>query len=283
MSAGQSPAPAGLERVAIYTAMFGGYDALPAAFAQDIDVDWICFTDDAALPADGWQLRVAPGRYDHPRMSAKWFKARPDAALPEHRWTIWIDANMRVDSPSFARDAIALSPSGLGVFRHPQRGCIYREARASVATSPRKYAEQPLLAQVGSYRAEGYPRDNGLFALGTIARDRDRPEVQELGRLWLEECERWSYQDQLSFPVVAWRLGLEPSVFPYHQHRHDLRDGLACALHRVRVLDDMAVALRRRRPRPGGQIPDAQAVGQRRGRWPGSNPWWTLLPHRSDA
>jgi hypothetical protein len=283
VSAGQGAAPAGPERVAIYTALFGGYDALPAAMPQDIGVDWICFTDDPGLRADGWHMEVAPARYDHPRMSAKWFKARPDAALPQHRRTIWIDANMQVDARAFAREALAFATDGLAVFRHPQRGCVYREAKASARTAPTKYADQPLMAQVASYRAEGYPVRNGLYALGTIVRDRDMASVRELGQVWLAECERWSYQDQLSFPVVAWRLGITPSVFPYHQHRHDLRDGLACALHRFGPLDGLAVALRSMRPRPGGQISSSPAAGRSRGRWPRSNPWWTLLPHRSDC
>lgn len=270
------------ERLAIYTAVYGGYDTLPAAVEQDVDVDWICFTDDPELQVDGWRVELAQGRYEHPRMSAKWFKARPDLALPGYRWTIWIDANMQVDSPAFAREARALAPSGLGVFRHPQRSCIYREARASARTAPGKYTDQPLLEQVESYRAEGFPARSGLFALGTIARDRDVQQVRDLGAMWLHECERWSYQDQLSFPVVAWRLGLRPSVFPFHQHRHGIRDGLSCSLHRIAPLDELAIRLRSARPRRGGQIPDAPAASSPRVPWPRGNPWWTLRPHRSE-
>jgi hypothetical protein len=73
-------------RRAVYTAIFGGYDSLQeapkAALARGID--FICFTDDETLTAPGWEIRLTSPLYEHPRMSAKHFKALPHIVLPEY-------------------------------------------------------------------------------------------------------------------------------------------------------------------------------------------------------
>lgn len=202
-----------MSRPAIITACMGGYDRLRAQVAQDIPVDWICVTDDdRPVPAPWRAVRVTPAD-PCSRMSAKAYKLqpcdRPDA--------IWIDANMRVTSPSFARRALAARVNGLAVWRHPDRDCIYDEAEASLRLLPEKYAGQPIRAQVDHYRSEGHPAHAGLYACGTLAWDWSDPTAEAIGRAWMEECRRWSYQDQLSLPVVLRRFGVVPGIFPATQ------------------------------------------------------------------
>lgn len=203
--------------VAVYTAAFGGFDNLHPQAAQDVDVDWVAFTDDPELEApDPWRLVVSEARYPHPRMSAKWFKCLPWLSLP-HARSIWIDANTEITSPRFAREALAELRDGIALFRHPERRCIYAEAAASLRLAPAKYGHLPILEQVHHYRHLGHPKSAGLYACGTIARDHLDDAVREHGRRWLGECERWTYQDQLSFPVVCSELGITPGVFPFPQ------------------------------------------------------------------
>jgi hypothetical protein len=214
-------------------------------------------------------------------MSAKWYKAMPDEAMPDVRWSIWIDANARVDSVSFAASAVSFAQQGLALFRHPQRDCIYQEARASRLTARDKYEGQPLEAQVAHYRDLGHPKHGGLFAGGTIVRDSSRPEIREVGKRWLDECVRWSYQDQLSLPVVLRRVGVTPSVFPFHLHRHGLIDSALCRMHRWWWFERAAAIARERLPRGDvGPIPPPQA---RYRRGPASNPWWELVPHLGNS
>lgn len=201
----------------VLTANFGGHDEptrVPAA--QDIDVDWLYYTDgpdDAPAP---WVTIREAGRFGHPNLDAKLYKACPPV---EARDVIWIDANMAITSPTFAREALRSRVGGIAAWRHPRRTCIYDEALASVEgreAQGGKYSGFDLAAQVASYQAEGYPEHNGLYACGTIAYDL-RLLHSSFGPAWLNECLRWSPQDQLSFPVVAWRLGIKPGVFPYPQ------------------------------------------------------------------
>jgi alkaline ceramidase TOD1/glycosyltransferase MUCI70-like protein len=200
--------------VAIYTSAFGAFDELLPQAEQDVDVEWIAFTDQ--LVPEPWQRMPAVEHFPHPRMSAKWYKCLPTVELP-HRFTIWIDANTEVTSPAFAREALASLNDGIAVFAHPHRDCIYDEAEASVRLAPAKYAHLPIREQVAHYRSQGHPEHVGLYACGTVARDRSMPGIGALGRAWLAECMRWTYQDQLSFPVVCRRMGIKPGIFPHPQ------------------------------------------------------------------
>jgi hypothetical protein len=177
----------------------------------------VCFTDQPDLVAPApWKVVLSPARFDHPCLAAKVHKTSPTVDVTD---VVWIDASMEVTSRSFVRDALAARHDGVATFTHPRRRCIYAEADASLGAEGQdgKYADLPLLAQAAHYRAEGHPPAAGLYACGVVAWDLANARAVELGRQWLAECERWSWQDQLSFPVVCRRLGITPGVFPLRQ------------------------------------------------------------------
>lgn len=207
--------------VAVVTAMFGGCDRIRPQADQDIEVDWICVTDDPGLEIPPPYRRVVAeeeacsetwGAYN---LAAKQFKLMPWTVTDAKR-ALWIDANMEVTASSFAREALAYINDGLALFRHPRRACIYEEAKASLGVESQggKYSGMPIPQQVEHYRSGGHPDQGGLWACGVIAWDLSDPRVLELGKQWIEEIERWTVQDQLSLPVVLRRLGLQPGEFP---------------------------------------------------------------------
>lgn len=201
----------------IISALYGGYDHLRPQVDQDIDVDWLVFTDDASLSAPApWQVVFDPPAYDHPNMAAKLHKCSPRVS---QRDVIWIDASMQVTSRSFAREALHARHDGIATWKHPRRDDIYEEAEASVGTESQggKYDGLPIREQVASYRAEGHPEHGGLFACGTIAWDLGQRSAVDLGAAWLAECVHWTYQDQLSLPVVCRRAAITPGTFPVPQ------------------------------------------------------------------
>lgn len=266
---------------AVYTAVYGGYDALIDPVEQDIAVDWVCFTDDPTLRSRTWRVVVTDPPADTPRLASKWAKTVPHLALPDHRWTVWVDANMAADSPSFAREALSyVGDSGIAVFRHPHRDCIYDEAHACLRLP--RCRDLPVLEQVESYRRQGHPARAGLYACGTIARDRDAAPVAAMGEAWFDECRRWTPRDQLSFPVVARRFDVRPTLFPHHLHRHTGLDALRCLVHRSRTVERLLA----RRPAPaasGGAeaetAPERPLPGLVR-LTTGSNPWYEIRAHR---
>lgn len=202
------------ERVAVYTAIYGGGDRLLEPAVQDVEVDWYCFTDSRKLTSPTWNVVVEEPRHSDARLAAKWPKMLPDEFLPDHRRTVWVDANLLIDSPTFVRDVLALLRNGLSVFRHPLRDCIYHEAFACLSRADCR--EMPVVKQVRAYQEAGFPRRSGLYACGVLVRDIAVAGVTTLGHHWLEECLRWSPRDQLSFPLLLERFGVEPGVFPFH-------------------------------------------------------------------
>jgi hypothetical protein len=200
-----------MQRVAVYTAIYGGYDTLREQ-PEMPGVDFVCFTDDPALRSSQWRVVHAKARYDHPRMSAKWFRMHPHKVLPEHRRTVWVDGGVQMLGADFADVVLeAMSPDGLSMFRHPVRDTVTAEAEFCVPLE--KYADQPMVEQVAHYRARGFPDESGLWATGVIGRDNLR-KIRRLGRLWMRENMRWTYQDQLSLPYLLWRLGIKPGTIP---------------------------------------------------------------------
>lgn len=198
--------------------MFGGFDVIRPQVAQDIAVDWFAVVDDDSVVVPAPWYRLLARSDDEPCLAAKRYKTCPWEAV-DHEAVLWIDANMEVTSPAFAREALRYRRDGLAVWRHPRRNCIYTEAEASVGAESQggKYAAYPIGEQVAHYRAEGHPERFGLFACGTVAWDTANERAKRVGRDWLAECERWSIQDQLSLPVVCRRLGVTPGVFPFAQ------------------------------------------------------------------
>lgn len=224
-----NPQPAAPPRAVVVTASYGGVDAvLRAPATQDIRVEWLCFTDNPNLHAPApWRIVHAPAEHDHPCLAAKVHKITPRVDCTD---IVWIDASMEITSRSFVRSALAARHDGIAAFRHPRRDDIYLEAEASLGAEGQdgKYADQPLLDQVAAYRAEGHPEHGGLYACGVVAWDLADPKAAELGKAWLAENVRWSFQDQLSLPVVARRLGVNVGVFPVRQiERSDRRGFLA--------------------------------------------------------
>ena len=216
-----APAQTTQTRPTILTAMFGGSDVIRPQAVQDIEVDWICVTDDPDLnvPAPYRRVVIRPETViDHSQvtwvdatLSARRYKLMPWTVTDSDR-VLWIDANMEVTSPSFAREALACVHDGIAVFRHPRRMCIYEEAEVLLDSA--KYRRLPIREQVAQYRAGGHPDQGGLYASGVIAWDVIDPRAQALGEEWMTEVERWTVRDQLSLPVVVRRLGIEPGTFP---------------------------------------------------------------------
>ncbi|HEV3364539.1 MAG TPA: hypothetical protein VG795_10460 [Acidimicrobiia bacterium] len=205
----------GPERAAVVTASYGGVDrGVRRQMAQDIPVDWIVLTDDEDLRVPPpWRVVHAPARFARPALAAKVPKMMPPVGVPD---VVWIDASLQVTSHSFVRNALAARHDGVAAFIHPRRDCIFDEAAVLLerASHGAPYADQPIKEQVAAYRAEGHPLHAGLYACGVLAWDLANPHAVELGRAWLAECERWSFRDQVSFPVLCRRLGITPGVFP---------------------------------------------------------------------
>ena len=216
----------------VYSTIYGGYD-VPKPPRPHPDVsEWRLYTDDPNIYAPGWHVvfELWP-EHSHPRMKAKARKCQPPLDEPH---TLYLDASIRLRDPELLETARFLLKSAVAwaMYPHPERTTAAEEVEASVGM--RKYAglEARMRMQVASYHW-GEERKLKLWAGGILVRNSSRMAVRTAGRDWLEECERWTYQDQLSLPGVLARHGIEPTPitlgslwnnphFTVEPHRSDL-------------------------------------------------------------
>ncbi len=210
--------------IAVYTAVSANYDPLSPP-PRVPDVDFIAFVDDPEnTPANGWDLRPIPIIFHEgeimdlsPRMRAKYPKLMPHQILPDYPVTVWVDGSHVFRSENAVAEMVDTlnDGSGFALHAHPWRDCIYEEAAASLELW--KYASEPIEEQIACYRRNKHPEHGGLWACGSMIRRTDHPLVNRVMEAWWQECVDWTYQDQLSLPVVLRAFGLRPTAFPHHQ------------------------------------------------------------------
>jgi hypothetical protein len=219
----------------IYTAITGGYDNLKPPWGEDPgSTARLAFVDNPDLYAGtgcpGWRIGLCPGWQIElmglacldPLMQAKRCKVLSHEALPpETEFSLWVDGSMEFSSSLHPRELALqyLGDADLALYRHPKRSCSYDEAHAC----GRAHLDDPdvMARQMNRYRAEGYPRNNGLAECSVILR-RHTPAVASLNELWWEEINNGSRRDQLSFDYTCWKLGIKYALFP--GTRYDCRD-----------------------------------------------------------
>ena len=207
----------------VYTAIGGGYDVLRHTGRAPDDPRFVAFSDTAYLPWKtppyrylGWEIRpLAPDHFGSWRMRAKAHQVMPHCDFPDAEYSLYLDGT-HVPAPGYRLERLAevfLRDTDLATFAHPHRICAYQEAAACLVTERDDPAR--IRAQMRRYQAEGFPRDHGLPGITALLR-RHTPAVRAFNELWWNEIQAGSYRDQLSFPYVAWKLGLAWTPIPGH-------------------------------------------------------------------
>ena len=204
-------------KVAIVTAIYGEYEypkPLPPEL-QDIDVMAYMYSDSERVCHEAAELGYFSildemSDIETPMLKAKYWKTHPTSAAPFRDASIWLDGSMIITVPGdlFVDNCLeALGDDDISFTPHPLRTCIYTEASASAGLP--KYAGCDPMKQVELYRhVVGHPVNGGLMASGAFVVRHD-DNTERWGKLWWEECNNWTYQDQLSLPVITRLMTME--------------------------------------------------------------------------
>lgn len=213
-----------MNKIVIYTAIFGGKDNLIEPKFIPKGCDFICFTD-SDFQSDVWQVRKVKAIFGDPVRSAKIYKILPHKFLSEYEYSIWIDGNFLVRGDVNKLIKRYSPKANLAIFDHNQhkkrwkklfwiknkadcRDCLYQEAKYLLKIGKEgKYKDDPNLIkkQIEKYRQEKYPEHNGLIAGGVILRKHNEFNIIKTMEDWWEEIKNHSRRDQLSFNYVAWK------------------------------------------------------------------------------
>jgi hypothetical protein len=177
------------------------------------NADYFAFVDEAHNGVTGWKQVICPSfsldeKYKG-RRDAKIYKIMPQAFLPDYDYWIWVDPTHEVvvDPAAICR---SLGDKDMGVFKHTDRNCAYQEA-SEVLRLGVDHADV-LLKQVEYFLGQGYPKNNGLYELPVSVR-KNTKGIRRMNMMWWELICRCSSRDQISFPFVLWKTGINPHIF----------------------------------------------------------------------
>lgn len=206
-------------KIAVYTTLFGDYDTLKSVPMQEVNADYFVVSD-AQQNQEGWKTIIPnfPRKDLGARMRAKFFKLFPWelTELSKYDITIYIDASIQVTSANFIATCVKNLTNDFLLFRHPQRNCIYQEGIASKEL--RKYQHEPIDEQLNYYRSF-HPANAGLYACGVMIRRHTDVIKKIMGDWWFEQL-KFSFQDQLSLPIVLKANNYVPTVFEENQYKN---------------------------------------------------------------
>jgi hypothetical protein len=193
----------------LYSAHYGSADPLnPQVFGGFDNCRRVLFTDrpDATMP--GVEVIHDPLDGLDPARASRRAKLMPHRYFPDADWSIWIDnkSRLKADPLQVLAAVKAQSDAGFFAFPHFRRGCVYQEGRtvAELGLDDHRIIHERMRL----YRAEGMPAHSGLIEGHFIIRRHHDPDLVRFGDRWFEHVLRYSRRDQISFPYLAWKLGL---------------------------------------------------------------------------
>lgn len=180
------------------TGVFGGFDGCRR----------VLFTDQKGLAIPGVEVIHDPLDGLDPARASRRAKLRPHLWFPHAEWSLWLDNKSRLkrDPGEVLAAARAEAAADFYAFPHFRRTCVYDELQTCWENGLDAYAV--LKERERTYRAEGMPRQAGLIEGHFLLRRHNAPELVRFGERWFEHVLRFSRRDQISFPYLAWKLGL---------------------------------------------------------------------------
>ncbi|XP_078430519.1 DNA-directed RNA polymerase subunit beta (DUF616) [Wolffia australiana] len=223
----------------VSTCAFGGgddlYQPIGMTKASLTKVCYVAFWDEITVAAQQaesvrinvdhmigkWRIVVVRDLpFSDQRLNGKIPKMLSHRLFPRARYSIWVDAKSQ-----FRRDPLAVLEAllwrvgaTLAISEHGARSSVFEEGRAVVKKNKASPGEVQI--QLNQYRRDGFSDDkrfNGKKALAeaSIIVREHTPGTNLLMCIWFNEVVRFTSRDQLSFPYVLRRLGLqEVNIFP---------------------------------------------------------------------
>jgi hypothetical protein len=197
-------------KVAVYTCVTGDYDPIQEPEVVTDGVEYICFCSETVKLPRPWKRGRIPYLRLSDRNMSRYVKMFPHK-LPELRQfdvTVYLDATIRVTGNiyGFLADHVPNVNSGVWMFDHPSRDCVYEEGW-QCAYSAHDWIWN-IHRQLKAYQGRGLPRHVGLTEAGAIVRFSSDASMPVLMEKWWEEYMRGAKRDQLSLPFASWTTGI---------------------------------------------------------------------------
>lgn len=195
-------------RIAVYTAVFGGYDSVPEPYCKPDNVDYYLITDNSVnLPVDSkWKVvDISNDMYIISNLTNaernRYYKMHPVHLFPDYEYTFYIDGNIQVVT-DITEYIYRLGDAGIATHLHSRRSCIYEEAQAVVFS--KRETKENIKKHIKHLEDNGMPRDYGMLECNAILR-RNTDICNSLMEEWWDEFMHYSKRDQISLPYVLYK------------------------------------------------------------------------------
>ena len=212
-----------MNKIVVYTAIFGAYDSQLIDVEYDREkFDFVCFTNQKRLKSNTWDIRYVekmPVEGDNPR-SAYYYKTNPHLVFGDkYEMSIWMDSSCnKLDVDKLYKMAEGfhdLTWANMFIEKHPGRDCVYDELEANCRLN--KDDVQAMREHVETYRKEGMPKKYGMVETGLQFRKHNAPEVIEFQEMLWNEMVTKTRRDQLSWTYCAWKLNFKYETFTFQE------------------------------------------------------------------
>lgn len=196
-------------RIAVYTCITGGYDALYEPLFKPENIDYYAVTD-FDIPKESLWKRIDIRDFDAVKgLSDKeinrFFKMHPDLLFPGFEYSVYVDGNIRIIT-DFSEHINRLSELGFSTFRHAKRRCVYEEIDACLS---QQKATATSLEQYRTHLLEmDFPENYGLAVCSVIARRHHDPQVKKIMEEWWQSYMKYVERDQVVLPEVLRKNGI---------------------------------------------------------------------------
>lgn len=199
-----------MKKIAIYTALTGGYDNLIQPQCVDNEFAYICFSNDIKEKRVGvWEIRSIPVVVRNQQRLSRFPKMHPHMLLAEFNYSLYIDANIDIRDESFygyIRRHI-LDGIELAGMEHLEVDCAYEEG-LRVITSRKERNWRAVLKLMRFLRRENFPFHWGMYEANCILRNNHSEKVAKQCEIWWDCFDKYAQRDQLSFSYSLWKVGL---------------------------------------------------------------------------
>jgi len=204
--------------IVVFTENIGEYDNLLPILKYE-NTTCVAFLD-KDVEIEGWNV-ININDYPHisglkdVKLICKYVRTHPNELLPEHDYSLHIDANMVLtEDPNKIVDEIVERGTEIMVFRHHRRNSIYEEGEQCIES--KLDSETRIFDQLEKYRNLGI--GIGLYECGLMLR-KNTKSVKKFDDIWWEEIHRYSKRDQISFPYATHLAGVSVGTFSIEDRR----------------------------------------------------------------
>lgn len=195
--------------VIVYTCIVGNYDLPKIPLIVPENYRFVLFTNMELPQIEHWEVREIPKHVMNlksPTLINRYIKLHPHEFF-ESKYTFYIDGNVRMITGIDDLLCYAQNDSGIAMFNHSARNCLYREAEVCLLLN--KGNKLFLEQQIENYQQAGVPKKFGLKEATVILTDLYNQNSQKILQAWWNEfLNSGSGRDQIAFPYVLWKKGM---------------------------------------------------------------------------